>query len=179
MCSRSWLIPSNNLENILFGKVLVFPSLCSYAYTGMLIDYKWMSHSTSTKELILKYYIRGCCIILNENEHIAIKKYINENIEKWGILIEYLNEEKYVSINNPIFKPRTYLHGFYSNILKYSKIISVNNYAYVINHPDANIINSSIIKKSEIKLILRFATGNINPIYLWQDTILYIPIKKN
>ena len=165
-CVRGIAIPTHNIHNILVGQVKMHPSLCSFAHTGIMIDYKWMAHGHITQELILKYYIRGCVILLNEKEHLDLKKYIIENSNKWGFLLKYANFDRVNSVNSPIFKPRKLMHSAYYDISKYCNSLVQNelDYEYIVDEP----IHPYKKSKFGFDLLNRILSGHIRPIYLWQ-----------
>jgi hypothetical protein len=149
------------------NRVYVMPSLVSYANTGIFLDYKWMSSNKTTTNLILKYYIRGGLLILNENEHIELKKYILENMETWGIIIAKA-ETKYrsVSIMNPIFQPRHYGHGFYQKIGSNP----ICTYTHV-SEDDPDFMEKYVTpspSRFEFSLQIRYPSGNLRPLELWK-----------
>lgn len=134
-CPRTTL-KIKKYDELLFGKIYVFPSFWSYAQTGFSIDYRWLAHGSHPIELILKYYMRGAVPILNENEHKAIYDHIKNN-NKWSFLLKYRDQGEYNSINNPIFKPRKYLLAHYTEIRKYLEPLSRDaEYCYIPNEDE-------------------------------------------
>lgn len=157
--------------------VYVLPSTVSYANTGIFIDYKWMSSAKDTKDLVLKYFIRGGTCLLNEKEHQALAKHIKENLPQWGVLLAYATLEQALSINNPIFRPRMIKHGFYANIANAltplggaSAIRAFNDYQYVIDdHEFLNRWRSPEWKsRMGFTLTLRFPSGHTQPFGAWR-----------
>lgn len=160
-CVRGVAIPTKTYNNMLFGPIKVHPSLCSFAYTGIILDYKWLANGSDTKELILKYYVRGCTILLNEVEHNELKNYVIDNSDKWGFMLKYNSKSKFNSINSPIFKPRMYEHSNYQKIKKASGNIikRLNNYEFID-------VNNKFDEMYRSENNIRNDVGNLNPIYL-------------
>lgn len=167
------------------NNVYILPSLLCYANTGLFVDYKWIACETTSMELILKYWVRGGTLIMNQHEQEQLMKYIMSNPE-WHILYQYHNNQTKIDINNPVFKPRLYQHAFYNKIGKYlaanqipDAIISHNNYQYVLANDNQfidemsngqwnNEKNMHSMNKYGYDDNLRFESGHIKPVYLWQ-----------
>jgi hypothetical protein len=152
--------------------VYVLPSLVSFAMTGYFIDYKWMSCAQDTKNLILKYYIRGGLCILNNKEHELIKEYINDN-ECWKILNKQ-TREKQISINDPIFKPRLSHHGIYSGL----DTIPFYDYRFVPEYIP-NQDNQSGNSRFGFNLNIRFPAGYIQPLCFWKLNAYLCSLKRS
>jgi hypothetical protein len=136
-------------------QVYLLPSCVSYLQTGVFSDYKWMASSTDSKELILKYYIRGGVCMLNPTETELLKQYI-QNSPRWQVLVQYQTSSKYADLNSPVFKPRKYDHGVYSGFphKKY------DNYQWIQNTDRQN-------PDSMESDTLRYPSGHIKPIHSW------------
>jgi hypothetical protein len=150
-------------------KVTVLPSLMSFAYSGMMIDYKWMSCVKDTKDIVCKYYTRGAPLILNQLEHRKMKQHILKNKDTWGYLLSALNGSRSVSISNPAFHPRQAKGGFYEP-LKTAKLKEAPIYQFVPDdHQFESKWDTDKPKKSKLgfDLSLRFPAGHIRPIRLW------------
>ena len=120
-----------------------------------MIDYKWMAYGAGTEELILKYYIRGAVVLLNDNEQRTLYSYVQKS-EKWAYLLQYLTNDKYVSVNNPIFRPRKY------HVANFSKLGPVHKIKY------QHIKESGLNPVTDRQLDVRSSTGHIKPIRFWQ-----------
>lgn len=147
-CVRGVAMPNSEINQSLFGKVYALPSLCSYANTGLLIDYKWMVEGTNSIELVLKYFVRGSPLLMNEKEHILLYDHIVKNREVWEPLLQYSNNDITISVNNPIFKPKKLLYGVYKKILKYvneSDIVNNYNYNYYMETIKYNLHYEDIV----------------------------------
>lgn len=148
------------------SQVFIMPSLIAYAMSGIFIDYKWMSSMHSTQKLVLKYYMRGGTLLLNDKEHEYVAAYIAENLDEWGILIKYAESGRTRSIMNPVFRPRLYRSGFYRSIEKYAQIIVPNKNEFIEeSHSEADDIPKS---KFNINLELRYPSGHIKPFVMWK-----------
>jgi hypothetical protein len=78
--------------------------LCT-AMTGQMVDYKWMSSVNNTRDLILKYFMRGYAQVLNLDEHIAIKKQVDKHPEKWSMLSEITDDDRrFTKISDFIYR---------------------------------------------------------------------------
>lgn len=153
---RAMYCPQYNLNELLFGKIFVFPSFWSYAQTGCLIDYKWLAFGSHPLELVIKYYLRGAYPILNENEQKAIYEFIN-NSSKWKFIMDYKDHGEFTSINNPIFKPRKYGLSNYKEIKKYLNYLpKKNDYNYI---PEENDKQMNISTLRWTSGHLRFSTN--------------------
>lgn len=151
-CVRGLLAPNSELNGLLFGKIYITPSLGSYLNTGLLIDFRWIATKKSLKSLILKYYTRGASLIINQNENEEIIKYIKAD-PKWAHILEYNARNGISDINSPIFKPRYYLTGFYSEIKNY--LIPNKNYHYKFVMGNPGNYNSG--------LLIKWNSGRIRP----------------
>jgi hypothetical protein len=149
--------------------ISVFPSFISAAYTGILIDYKWMSSAKDTKDLVCKYYTRGFTLVLNKKEHDAMKAHIVKHADRWGYLMAANNNSRSISITNPVFKPRQNRAGIYFNLnhlqLKQPPI-------YSFTPPMANFDGywepKDMISDYGFPLGLRFPAGYIKAPELWK-----------
>lgn len=148
------------------SQVFIMPSLIAYAMSGIFIDYKWMSSMHSAQKLVLKYYMRGGTLLLNDKEHAHIAAYIAEHLDEWGILIKYAESDRMRSIMNPVFRPRLYRSGFYCSIKKYAQIITPNKNEFIEeSHSEADDIPKS---KFNVNLELRYPSGHIKPFVMWK-----------
>jgi hypothetical protein len=136
------------------NNVYVLPSTTSFALTGTYIDYKWLAKGNEPRDVVLKYYIRGGQLIMNEKEHKMIKKYVEEKKE-WKNLLSYFSNKGYISVNSPIFKPRVCGLSFYNEIIQHKEEYTKHNkYQYVIeDKKDVQLDNQ-----------LRYPSGHIRPI---------------
>jgi hypothetical protein len=149
-------------------KVLLFPSYVSYAYTGLFLDYKWMSSANDTKDLILKYYTRGGTPILNETEHQHIAKHIEDNDDQWGIVAKYSDSTRYISVSNPTFRPRLYGFGFYQKIKDIVDETCVHGWYKDDPKFEAKWENEETKSRFGHDLSLRVPSGRIRPLLLWK-----------
>lgn len=179
------------------NRVKVLPTLWCAAQSGVCIDYKWMAYTYSPQTLILKYFIRGMYILLNEDEHKSMKEYVDDNPEKWGLLDEFAETDQNhnnsdsdnetdetigddrdisVSIMNPIFNPRANNIGIWKEINDIVQNRSAPNTSlrWV---KDARNFDKLITPLEESKsnrfgfdLGFRHPAGHIKPIKLWKIT---------
>jgi hypothetical protein len=145
-------------------RVFVLPSLVAYAYTGIFLDYKWMSSVNDTKDLVLKYYSRGGVPLLNAEEHRLISEHVSGASKGWQQLQKYFTTNNHVSLMHPIFRPRQYGHSIYTALQGQIRKCE-HSYEWVEDGPE-----SSLGKKSRFgfELELRFPSGHIRPLELWK-----------
>jgi hypothetical protein len=159
------------VRGIYDGKnVLLFPSLISYSFTGIFVDYKWMSSCHNAKDLILKYYTRGGVPILNETEHKYIVSHIKEHMDMWGTLLKYPEEQsRNISIMNPAFRPRLHGHGIYNKLKGFLKVEFISN-EWQNDDPEFIKKWNNDEKKSRFgfDISLRFPSGHLRPLLLWK-----------
>jgi hypothetical protein len=150
--------------------VFLFPSLISYAYTGIFTDYKWMSSAHDAKDLILKYFTRGGVTILNETESKLMADHIKSNPDMWGIISRYIGSGRSVSLTNPMFRPRQHLHSIYSNLREVTEGLHSTHYEWIDEGMDFMTKWSEEERKSRFgfDLSLRFPSGHIKPLMLWK-----------
>jgi len=148
--------------------IKLFPSMVSAAFTGVLLEYKWMSSAKSTKSIVAKYWIRGFTPILNEIEHAGMMNHIME-VPEWNYLISAADNDRSISMMNPIFKPRQNRTGTYS-ALSNLELKQTPIYKFIM--PMANFDNYwvSNSKKSTygFPLDFRYPAGHIQPPQLWK-----------
>ncbi len=149
--------------------IKVFPSMVAAAYTGILIDYKWMSSAKDTKDLVCKYYTRGFTPILNKKEHDAMHEHIEAHQERWGYLMNANNNARSIVITNPVFKPRQNRAGLYFNLVDLDlKPCPI----YKFSPPMANFDDywepKDKISEYGFPLGFRFPAGFIKPPELWK-----------
>lgn len=149
--------------------IKLFPSMVSAAFTGILLEYKWMSSAKSTKDLVCKYYSRGYTIILNQLEHEAMRQHIIEHESRWGYMMAANDNERSISLMNPIFKPRQNRTGIYAG-LSDLELKSTPNYKYTVPMANFDSYWVSNAKKSTygFPLDFRFPAGHIQPPELWK-----------
>lgn len=138
-------------------QVYLLPSCVGFLQTGMFCDYKWMASSTDSKELILKYYIRGGACILNPTESELLWQYV-KHTPKWHTLLRYQSSSDTADPNSPIFKPRKYNHGVYHD-LPHSEY---QDYAYIADHAATN---TNLVVETEP---IRSESGHVLPNCSWQ-----------
>jgi hypothetical protein len=151
------------------NSIKMFPSMVSAAFTGTLLEYKWMSSAKSTLDLVCKYYTRGFTLLLNAQEHEAMRQHIIENTEQWGYLMAANNNERSISIISPIFKPRQNRTGIYIGL---ANLIMKPPPLYQFMIPMANFdtywISDSKTSTHGFSLDLRFPAGHIRPPEMWK-----------
>jgi hypothetical protein len=172
-------------------RVLIFPSLVAYAMTGVFMDYKWMSSAKDTKDLILKYYIRGGFPILNEQEHKYLAKHIADNPKTWGIVGKYSEAKaRSVSLMNPIFRPRAQGHGFYAKIVEalakapepgVMDPVPFSNYTFLTEEPSFLEKWKDEERRSRFgfDLSVRFPSGHIRPLGLWKVQAYFDALRRS
>lgn len=152
-----------------WNEIKVFPSMVAAAYTGILIDYKWMSSAKDTKDLVCKYYTRGFTPILNKKEHDAMKDHIDAHQERWGYLMNANNNARSIVITNPVFKPRQNRAGLYFNLVDLD-LKPCPTYKFTV--PMANFDDywepKDKISEYGFPLGFRFPAGFIKPPELWK-----------
>lgn len=148
--------------------IKLFPSMISSAFTGILLEYKWMSSAKNTKDLVCKYWQRGFTLILNQVEHEAMHQHILENEAQWGYLMAANDNERSISMMNPIFKPRQNRTGIYGELSNLD-LKPPPQYKYVLPMANFDKYWVSNEKKSiyGFNLDLRFPAGHIKPPQLW------------
>lgn len=157
--------------------VYILPSHISYAYTGLFLDYKWMSSAKDTKSLILKYWLRGGVCILNAREHQILKQYVDSNPGQWSTILKYATTDRYISINSPVFRPSLNPSGFYCNILDTLK--DQGGSACLIPRPPSLYVDEDYkfqeqweknvcTSRHGFPLEIRFGSGHIQVPYHWK-----------
>lgn len=166
-CVRGLAIPDMSIAGILYGRALINPSLASFAYTGLMVDYRWMTYTQNAPELILKYYVRGCVMMLNRVEQQSVKEYCINN-PRWSLLLDLFSPDRDISINHPIFRPRENCIGFYKKIQEYDpNYLRKAEYKYLIEQkPEAPA--PRLAQKIGVDMGLRFTSGNLKPIAYWK-----------
>ena len=149
-CVRAIALPKYT-NKILFGDCLLFPSFISTAYTGIMVDYRFVGQGVLLELYVLKYYIRGFYALLNYGENDMMKEYI-KIMEKWKNILKYLNYE-YIDINNPLFHPSKIGINNYYDLPSYNKIKNRKWITITKNFDE-------IYKSNKSKL--RTETGHIN-----------------
>lgn len=147
----------------------MFPSMVSSAFTGILLEYKWMSSAKNTKDLVCKYYTRGFTLILNATEHEAMWDHIQAESHRWGYLMAANDNERSIAITNPIFKPRQAMAGIYYG-LNELKLKPSPTYKHVMPMTGFDKYWISNEKRSSYGFALdyRFPAGHIQPPGLWK-----------
>ena len=150
--------------------VKIFPSLLSAAYTGMFVDYKWMSSAKNTKDLVCKYYTRGFTPILSAPEHESLTEHVKNPESDWGYLQQANNNSRSVSSVNPIFKPRMYRTGIYADFREYDmKPPPTHQFTTpTMSNFDEYWEPQDKISTYKFPLQLRFKAGHIQPPELWK-----------
>jgi hypothetical protein len=149
--------------------IKMFPSMVSAAFTGILLEYKWMSSAKNTKDLVCKYYTRGFHLILNAVEHDAMWDHIQSESERWGYLMSANDNERSIIITNPIFKPRQSMSGIYHG-LNNLKLKSTPIYKHIVPMVGFDKYWISNEKRSTygFSLDYRFPAGHIQSPALWK-----------
>ena len=177
-CVRGIAIPGPNLYD---GQVYVHPSLMCAAMSGIYADYKWMANGESTKNLILKYFLRGGILLLNAHEHADLSNFIDNNPAKWGIIRKMSNPaEPYYSINNPIFKPRNEITGVFYDLQKKLSVpfndLKSKHYQHILDDPhferkwkgESQTTNQKSESRYGYDLSLRYPSGHLKPVVFWK-----------
>jgi hypothetical protein len=100
------------------GPCITTSFLCT-AMSGQMVDYKWMSSTNSTRDLILKYYLRGFTQIMNKNENIAVREHVQKHSEKWGMLQGVLEDHsRFIRLSDPVFQNDRFNHGTWGGIIR-------------------------------------------------------------
>lgn len=149
--------------------IKMFPSMVSAAFTGTLLEYKWMSSAKNTKDLVCKYYTRGFTLILNASEHDSMLEHIQNENSRWGYLMGLNDNERSVSLTNPVFKPRQAMTGIYHG-LNHLKLKSGPAYKHIMPMVgfDKYWISNEKRGLYGFSLDYRFPAGHIQPPGLWK-----------
>jgi hypothetical protein len=147
--------------------IKLFPSMISAAFTGMLLEYKWMSSAKQTKDLVCKYYSRGFTLIMNELEHNAMRQHILDH-QTWNYLMAANDNERSISILNPIFKPRQNRAGIYAGLANLNlKPAPIYKYPVPMANFDTYWVSTSKKSIYGFPLDFRFPAGHIQPPHAW------------
>jgi len=151
------------------NSVKLFPSMISAAFTGILLEYKWMSSAKNTKDLVCKYFTRGFTLLLNALEHESMRQHITEFNEQWGYIMAAGDNTRSIAIINPVFKPRQNRAGIYSKISQY-QLKSPPTYKYTIPMADFDNywISNSKTSTYGFPLDFRFPAGHIRAPDMWK-----------
>jgi hypothetical protein len=148
--------------------VHILPSMLSYGHTGMFMDYRWSSSAKDTKDLVLKYYMRGGIAILNADEHKLLAAHIAAT-SRWQVFKKYAETNKSViSIMNPIFRPSLEAAGFWAKLNELGGKNAVPS-KYIIEDPAPTCESAAqYTSRFGFNLTLRFTSGNLKPFRLWK-----------
>jgi len=149
--------------------VKLFPSMISAAFTGVLLEYKWMSSAKNTKDLVCKYFTRGFTLLLNSNEHEAMRQHILEFSDQWGYLMAAGDNTRSIAIINPVFKPRQNRAGIYARFSQYLlKPPPVYKYTIPMADFDNYWVSESKTSTYGFPLDFRFPAGHIRAPEMWK-----------
>jgi hypothetical protein len=98
--------------------VKVFPSMISFAMTGYLIDFRWVSCAKNAKDIILRYYLRGAQFICNESEMAELAVHVATSAHLSNVAM-YFRPGYVRDINSPLYKPRLSGHTIWAKLAPY------------------------------------------------------------
>lgn len=149
--------------------IKMFPSMVSAAFTGTLLEYKWMSSAKNTKDLVCKYYTRGFSLILNAVEHESMWEHIQSESARWGYLMAANDNERSITVSNPIFKPRQAMSGIYHGLENFRlKPAPIYKHIVPMIGFDKYWVSNEKRAAYGFSLDYRFPAGHIQPPGLWK-----------